>query len=122
MVVPGDTWGRGRKCSFPAEIHPGSGDREPIRKSGGAYDLQRAAVFHEREPVVLVERRVLAFLGHHLEEHVVRVLFLDALYEAAADVQSLILRIDEHPVHIGEHFTVVNHARETGELDRGPTR
>ena len=54
------------------------------------YDLHRAAVFHEREAVALVERHVFALLGHHLEEHVVGIALLDAFDKTAADMHALV--------------------------------
>ena len=80
------------------------------------YDLHRAAVFHEREAVALVERHVFALLGHHLEEHIAGIALLDTFDEATANMHALVFRIHQHPMHVREHFAVVDHAREASEL------
>lgn len=115
-VAVGDTWGLGRKCSASAEIQSEGGGQEPLRESGAGYDLHRAAVFHERETVALVERHVFALLGHHLEEHVVGIALLDAFDKTAANMHALVFRIHQHPMHVGKHFTVIDHACEAREL------
>lgn len=115
-VAVGDTWGLGRKCSASAEIQSEGGGQEPLRESGVGYDLHRATIFHECETVALVERSVFAFLGHHLEEHIAGIAFLDAFDKTAADMHALVFRIHQHPVHVREHFAVVEHAREAREL------
>ena len=94
------------------EIQSESGGCNPLRESGAGYGLHRAAVFHECETVALVERRVFALFGHHLEEDVAGIALLDAFDKTAADMHALVFRIHQHPVHVCEHFTVVDHARE----------
>lgn len=115
-VAVGDTRGLGRKCSSPVEIQSESGGCNPLRESGAGYDLHRAAVFHERETVALVERSVFALFKHHLEEHVAGIPLLDAFDKTTANMHALIFRIHQHPMYVCEHFTVVDHAREAREL------
>ena len=66
--------------------------------------------------MALVERRILAFLGHHFKEHVIGIAILDAFNEAAADMHALVFRIYEHPMHVREHVAIVDDAREAREL------
>lgn len=115
-IATGDTRGWRRKCSSPAEIQSEGGGKEPLRESRAGYDLHRAAIFHERETVALVERSVFALFRHHLEEHVAGIPLLDAFDKTAADMHALVFRIHQHPVHVCEHFAVVDHACEAREL------
>lgn len=115
-VAVGDTWGLGRKCSASAEIQSEGGGQEPLRESGVDYDLHCAAIFHDCETMALVERRVFALLGHHLEEHIAGIALLDTFDEATANMHALIFRIHQHPMHIGEHFTVIDDACQAREL------
>lgn len=66
--------------------------------------------------MALVERRILAFLGHHFKEHVIGIAILDAFNEAAADMHALVFRIYEHPMHVREHVAIVDDAREARGL------
>lgn len=115
-VAAGDTRGWRRKCSSPVEIQSESGGCNPLRESRAGYDLHRAAVFHERETVALVERSVFALFRHHLEEHVAGIPLLDAFGKTTANMHALVFRIHQYPMHVGKHFTVVDHAREVRGL------
>ncbi len=66
--------------------------------------------------MALVERRVFALLGHHLEEHIAGIALLDTFDEATANMHALVFRIHRHPMHIGEHFTVIDDACQAREL------
>lgn len=63
-----------RSCGMTASASPVGFRR--------VHDLHGAAVSHQRETMMLVERRVLAFLEHYFKEHVVGIELLDAFDES----------------------------------------
>jgi len=81
----------------------------------GVDGLHGYAVGHKRESVLLVERGVLAFLGHDFDIQVVAVLLLDHLDHMAGDAASLVCGVDQHVMHVREHRAVVQRAHQTDQ-------
>ena len=66
--------------------------------------------------MLLVERCVFAFLRHDFQQEVVAILSLDQFNEMAADMLPVICRIYQHPMHIGHHFGIVEHANQADQM------
>ena len=59
-----------------------------------------------------VEGGVLAFFRHDFNIKVVAVFLFDHAHQMACDAMTLILRIDQHVMHVSHRLSVIKHAHQ----------